>query len=179
MRCPYNLDALDASVVDEAFHSHPALVEANDYRGSTSYGGAHHAAAIFADPLPEPVRTATELPFDGEGLPALRRIVTRHALDAGLGDDQAMDVALAVTELATNSVRHAGGRGSLRLWQDHDAFACEITDSGHVEDLLVGRRRPPLDAQGGRGVWLAHQLTDLVQIRSASTGTAVRVLTWR
>jgi anti-sigma regulatory factor (Ser/Thr protein kinase) len=179
LRCPYDLDTLAPEVVDAAFHSHPAIVEADDYRGSTVYGGSHHAAALFAAQLPEPDRCVTDMPFDRDSLSPIRHVVVRRALAAGLDQDRAMDVALAVTELATNSVLHAGGRGSLRVWQDDEVFACEVSDAGHVDDPLVGRRRPPTDGQGGRGVWLAHQLMDLVQIRSASTGTAVRVLSWR
>jgi hypothetical protein len=40
---------------------------------------------------------------------------------------------------------------------------------------LVGRVRPTPDAQSGRGVWIANQLCDLVQIRSGRSGTVVRV----
>ena len=54
-----------------------------------------------------------------------------------------------------------------------------MQDDGHVEDPLVGRRMPPLEATGGRGVWLANQLVDLVQLRSTQAGTTVRLTTWR
>jgi anti-sigma regulatory factor (Ser/Thr protein kinase) len=37
---------------------------------------------------------------------------------------------------------------------------------------------PPLSDEGGRGLWLANQLCDLVQIRSGENGTVVRLLTW-
>jgi len=37
---------------------------------------------------------------------------------------------------------------------------------------------PPLSTEGGRGLWLANQLCDLVQIRSAASGTAVRLVSW-
>jgi hypothetical protein len=69
---PYDVDALGAEVVDRTLHSHPAVVEADGFRGSTVYGGG----------------------------------------------------------------------------------------------------------EGGRGVWLAHQLCDLVQLRTAPSGTAVRTFSW-
>jgi hypothetical protein len=63
----------------------------------------------------------------------------------------------------------------LRLWEQDDRLVCEVQDAGRVEDPLVGRRPPSLGAVGGRGVWLAHQLCDLVQLRSGPAGTTVRL----
>ena len=34
---------------------------------------------------------------------------------------------------------------------------------------------PPIEQYGGRGLWIVNQLCDLVQIRSAPSGTVVRV----
>ena len=62
---------------------------------------------------------------------------------------------LAANEIATNSIRHGGGEGTLLAWIDGDAVVCEISDEGQITDPLVGRRRPPADAAGGRGLWLA------------------------
>jgi anti-sigma regulatory factor (Ser/Thr protein kinase) len=36
---------------------------------------------------------------------------------------------------------------------------------------------PPIEQYGGRGLWIVNQLCDLVQIRSAPSGTVVRVHT--
>jgi anti-sigma regulatory factor (Ser/Thr protein kinase) len=179
LRCPYQLDALETSVVDQAMHSHPTVFDTGNLRGSTSYGGLQHAHDIFRRPLPEPPVRAPAVHFDGRNLSAIRTVVRRQAHNAGVAHDRADDLALAVTEIATNSIRHGGGQGSLRMWHDDDAFACEIRDDGHLDNVLVGRRAPALDAQSGRGVWLAHQLTDLVQIRSSESGTTTRVSTWR
>ena len=82
---------------------------------------------------------------------------------------------LAVGELAANSVRHGGGRGILRIWRTEAALVCEVRDRGHIDDPLVGRRRPPLAQLGGRGLWIANSVCDLVQVRSNAQGTAVRV----
>ena len=51
---------------------------------------------------------------------------------------------------------------------------CEVRDEGRVSDPLVGRVRPTIDRRDGRGLWLVHQLCDLVQIRSGDDGTVVR-----
>lgn len=83
---------------------------------------------------------------------------------------------LTVSELATNSIRHGGGEGSLRLWVEEGTLLCEISDRGLISDPLVGRVGPALEQPSGRGLWLVQQLCDLAQVRSSpQDGTRVRV----
>ena len=51
----------------------------------------------------------------------------------------------------------------------------EFEDSGSIEAPLAGRLRPGPTQDGGRGLWLANQLCDLVQIRSRPGRTTVRL----
>jgi anti-sigma regulatory factor (Ser/Thr protein kinase) len=178
LRCPYDVSALDGDVLDEAARSHPVLVEDTELSGSKLYGGAHHATEVFDHDLPAPTGAVVELSFDASGLPAVRDVVTGRATLLSVPPDKVSDLALAVHEIATNSLRHGGGRGVLRVWQEPDALVCEIRDAGRVEDPLVGRRSPVVTQEGGRGVWMANQLCDLVQLRSSAAGTTVRVMTW-
>jgi anti-sigma regulatory factor (Ser/Thr protein kinase) len=64
------------------------------------------------------------------------------------------------------------------MWLERGAAVVQFTDRGTVRDPLTGRLSPPLDAAGGRGLYLVNQLCDLVQVRSSDRGTTVRVLTW-
>jgi anti-sigma regulatory factor (Ser/Thr protein kinase) len=178
LRCPYDAEALDDEVLEEASRSHPVLVEGQDYRGSLLYGGVDHVATSFTAPLPAPREPRDDLPFDQDSVRSVRPLVLASAADAGVPAPRAADVALAVVEAATNSVRHGGGHGTLRVWEQDGALVCEVRDAGRIDDPLVGRRVPPLDAEGGRGLWLVNQLSDLVQVRSNDEGTAVRVHTW-
>jgi anti-sigma regulatory factor (Ser/Thr protein kinase) len=82
---------------------------------------------------------------------------------------------LAVNELATNSMRHGGGRGVLSVWQENGTLLCEVTDRGHIADPLAGRERPPDARGGGRGLWLVNHLCDLVQVRSLHGGNVIRL----
>ena len=81
---------------------------------------------------------------------------------------------LAANELASNSVRHGGGFGVLRVWVDGDAVVCEVRDQGRIGDPLAGRHTPQLDQVGGWGLWIVNQTCDLVEVRSGSAGTVVR-----
>ena len=85
------------------------------------------------------------------------------------------DFVLAVNEIAANSLRHGGGHGSYTVWHDDDVLYCEIRDAGEIADPLVGRIRPPARQVSGRGVWIANQACDLVQVRTGPTGTVVRL----
>lgn len=179
LRCAYDGRALDDDTLLEVSRSHPALVEDGTYRGSLHYGGLAHVDTTVAARLPDAQGPTVEVPFDRTGLAALRPRVFAAADAAGLAAERSAELALAVTEAATNSVRHGGGSGVLRLWRQDGALVCEVRDAGLLEDPLAGRRLPPADAEGGRGLWLVHQLADLVQVRSsAADGTTVRIHTW-
>jgi polyphosphate glucokinase len=84
-----------------------------------------------------------------------------------------------------NVVRHTGGTGRLRVWTSSPgidgpaAVVCEVADGGQaagpIADPMVGRERPATGRDSGRGLWLANQLCDLVQLRTSGTGTVVRM----
>lgn len=173
--CPYDTEALDAAVVDEARRRHPFLLRGRSHQQSANYRDNGMATAPFGDPLPEPPGRPLELAFGAGPLDALRKFVSRHAAGAGLGVTRTDDLVLAVNEVATNSLRHGGGGGILRMWQNGDPVICEISDQGYVDQPLVGREYPTTDKDSGRGLWLANGLCDLVQLQSTRTGTIVRL----
>jgi anti-sigma regulatory factor (Ser/Thr protein kinase) len=113
--------------------------------------------------------------FDLEGLARVRRIVEGAAQRAGLEDPHGTDLVLAANELAANSLVHGGGTGTLRVWREGDRIVVEVEDRGRIVEPLVSRIRPLPNQVGGRGLWLADQLCDLVQIRSGAWGTKVRL----
>jgi anti-sigma regulatory factor (Ser/Thr protein kinase) len=82
---------------------------------------------------------------------------------------------LAVSEVAANTVRHAGSPGSMEIWSDAKEIVCEIRDGGVITDPLAGQHPPPPDANGGHGLWIVHQVCDQVELESGETGTTVRM----
>ncbi len=170
--CPYDT-ALDPAVLDEARRSHPFVSEHGIATPSAGYVGLA-VAERFGEPLPEPTSPPHEREFETGSLEALRTLVAREARAAGLAPTRVEYLVLAVNELATNSLRHGGGEGMLRIWSDDETLYCEIRDGGRIDDPLAGRARPGPTSEGGRGLWLVNQLCDLVQVRS-SPGNVVRV----
>jgi anti-sigma regulatory factor (Ser/Thr protein kinase) len=172
--CPYDLDAFDAAVIEHALAAHPLVRRDGQAGPSASYAGVD-AVRPFDAALAEPRGESHSLRFTITSLHELRALVSREAAAAALGEVRAENVCLAVNELASNSVRHGGGGGELRIWSEDGVFVCEVSDRGRIEDTLVGRLHPSPDQQSGRGLWLVNQLCDLVQIRSTAAGTVVRV----
>jgi len=142
---------------------------------SPRYPGVGELAGPFSVSLPEPPGSPVEFMFGTGSLAVLRSLVSREAGQAGLSPGRAGDMVTAVNEVASNSLRHAGGRGRLRMWHTPDSVICEVSDDGHIDDPLVGRVRPDVDDRGGRGLWMVNHLCELVQLRSTPTGTTVRM----
>jgi anti-sigma regulatory factor (Ser/Thr protein kinase) len=174
--CPYDVSSLPEEVVAEAIRNHP-VVHA-DRNTEVRYGGHDHALDRFATPLAPPPSDATSVDFGERDLAGVRSVVARVCEQVALGGDRADDIVLAAHELATNSILHGGGHGSLTVWQEPDALVVEIRDSGRIDDPLVGRGTVDLTSEHGRGIWMANQLCDLVQVRSTGGGTQVRLYAW-
>lgn len=175
--CPYDLAALDAATIDAARTTHPALMHEGVSRRNGAYLPLDIAPGPFNGSLPAPPADHEQLLFTRMGLSAVRNLVAARAEAGGLSVVTGEELVLAINELATNSVQYGGGGGTLRIWSEPGAFVCEVRDRGFIRDPLVGRLAPPVDQHGGRGLWLVNQLCDLVQIRSAPSGTVVRVHT--
>jgi anti-sigma regulatory factor (Ser/Thr protein kinase) len=173
--CPYDLDTLDEQVITAARSSHPFLAQDGASILSDSYMHAHQRAGPFDGTLPEPAGSIRELWFSSGDLTSLRGLVSYEAANASLEADRADELVLAVNELATNSLRHGGGSGTLRIWTEDETLMCEVRDAGHITDPLVGRIPPAPEQRSGRGLWVVNHLCDLVQIRSTPTGSVIRV----
>ena len=176
--CPYDEDRLPRAITRGALHTHPIRSTSAERLPSDAYA-AHGVADAFGAVLPRPTDAVLRGVFGPDDILATRRTVAQYARRCGLSEEQVEVLELAASELATNSIRHGGGTGTVAMWLDPDAVVVEFSDSGRVADPLTGRLMPPLESEGGRGVYLVNQLCDLVQLRSSDSGTTVRVLTWR
>jgi anti-sigma regulatory factor (Ser/Thr protein kinase) len=175
--CPYDSKGLDPDVIGDAARTHPIMVHGDDRRPSDGYADPGDVVAAFNRPLPEPAGSPPMLTFDVEDLPAVRQFVAHHATRMGLPAERIGDVQLAINELATNSIIHAGGPGVLRVWYDAEGghVVCEIRDSGRFTDRLAGRIPPSVTSEGGRGLLLVNYLCDLVRVHTGEAQTTIRL----
>lgn len=170
--CPYDSAGLDDDVLEEASHSHPFVAGG---AGGPNAGCLDVPARPFAGTLSPCPPEADTIEFGREGLTAVRSLVAARAAGAGLSGTRREDLVLAASEVAANSVAHGGGSGRLSVWSDLERIYVESEDMGLIEASLTGRVEPEITQIDGRGLWLANQLCDLVQIRSGPRGTRVRL----
>ena len=151
------------------------IVAGKRRRTQPRYTRAGPGGVALNQPLPEPAAATTELIFDVSGLRGVRLLVGEFARKAGLTDGRVSDLQVAVNEIATNTLVHGGGPGTLRIWQDPDRILCDVRGPGEITDWLAGRVRPVDNSESGRGLLVANRLCDLVQTYSGPSGTTTRL----
>lgn len=174
--CPYDTRTLPAAVVDHALRTHPVVMDEAGIAPSPDFVDTRaFSAELDRIGLEEAPSRVAELPLNGS-LDDVRRFVVEEARRAGVASDVLPDLTLAAHEIVTNARTHGRGRGVVRTWTAEQEFVCEVADTGPgMEDPLVGHVEPGEARTGGRGLWLARHLCDLVQVRSGPAGTVVRL----
>lgn len=170
--CSYDGSALPDEVLAGVARTHRAVLRDGSREPSGDY---LRECDCYSGKLPRHPADAEAFPYDRVRLAAVRKRVRRAAGDAGIGPGRTADLVAAASELAANSVAHGGGTGTMYLWRKGDHLLIDFEDRGTIDEPLAGRLGPASDQRGGRGLWLANQLCDLVQIRSGVLGTTVRV----
>lgn len=171
--CPYDAASLGPELIAGAERTHPAIMQNGNVRRSRAFA----AAQLITDatgPLPSPPAGSRTLTYrEDPGL--ARRFVRNLAAAAGLAEPRLTDLVIAVGELAANTLRHTRGAGTVRVWAGRDEVICEVRDRGYIRDPLAGRRCPAADAGQGHGLWVVHQVCDLVEMRTGPAGTVFRL----
>jgi anti-sigma regulatory factor (Ser/Thr protein kinase) len=113
--------------------------------------------------------------FGRDEITVLRHEVSDRLIAAGLTGDRLHGFVLAVNEVITNVVLHAGGHGRIVLRLAGSSAWCTVTDSGPgIPARHLGRPDVPGAFEvGGRGIWLAHQLCDEVTMATGPIGTTI------
>jgi hypothetical protein len=173
--CPYDVENLDPEAVRGAELTHPQVIYGDGAPApSPHYGDPEELLRGAPWPLEAPPGSASEHPFDGD-LGALRRSVEQDPAVRDLSSERRFDLVFAINEAVTNAAVHSDGRCRTRIWSDNGAVVSEVNSPASLPDSLAGRRRPPLDATAGRGLWLINQVCDLVELRSGQGGTTLRM----
>ncbi|MET8093517.1 ATP-binding protein [Micromonospora sp. NPDC005220] len=129
-----------------------------------------HAVAEEPPSAPRVDTMAYEVATD---LRPLRAFVCHGAMAQGLSAERVELLALAVSELATNTLQHTTGGGLVRLWAEGDQVFCDVVDQGPPRAL--GRDMPAANAVRGRGLAIVEQICDEVRVLTAGEGTVVRI----
>jgi anti-sigma regulatory factor (Ser/Thr protein kinase) len=98
---------------------------------------------------------SAEFPATPDSIAAARRFVATQL--AAVRDDDRDAVTLMVSELATNSVRHAKSPYRVAIRRRGGTVRVEVSDSGH--GLALVREPAPRDPHG-RGLHIVNKLAD-------------------
>jgi anti-sigma regulatory factor (Ser/Thr protein kinase) len=172
--CPYDRTRLAPGVIADAEHTHPVLITGGRSQPSRAYPEAGVFPAGCDRPLPRPPARAAVLTYRDD-LAGVRAFAAGQARRAGLDASRTRDLVIALSELAANTWRHTDAGGTLHIWAADGELLGQVHDSGHISDPLAGRRRPVPGAVNGNGLWVVYQLCDLVELRTARTGTTIRL----
>ena len=111
-------------------------------------------------------------------LSGLRSALGAWAVGHGFTEEATEDLVVAAIEVATNGLRHGGAPVRVRTWHHDGTLVVQCDDAGKQPiPATAGYYRPhPLAAAaGGRGLWLARQLADMVTVVSGPGRSAVRL----
>jgi anti-sigma regulatory factor (Ser/Thr protein kinase) len=172
--CPYDVARLPEWVIADARRTHPVLVSRGTNLRSTAFDGSGLVPEDCDEPLPR-VPARAFVAHYRSNLRDIRNLIGEHARLAGLAQARAVDLILAVSEVAANTLRHTASGGTISIWPAAGELVCQLDDTGFIADPLAGRRAPDGDHPGGHGLWLVHQVCDLVELRTSERGTSVRM----
>lgn len=121
-----------------------------------------------------PPARVDEIPVTPE-LSRLRRCVAASSVLAPLSQSQREDFVLAVNEGAINALEYGEEPRIAHLWRQGGSVIADVVARGRVGDPLAGQQRPDPEAIRGRGLWIANQLCDLVELRQEGQTTRLRL----
>ncbi|HEY3896952.1 MAG TPA: sensor histidine kinase [Pseudonocardiaceae bacterium] len=176
--CSYDTRVVDPDFVGGLARTHPEMVVSGHAQPNLGYVEPEQFnAECNSAPLPELPAPALWLSFHRVNqLAVLRDFVTSHAFQAGATVQSTAQFVQAVDEVATNAIEHGGGSGVLQVWPGPESILCQVSDSGAgLRNPLDGHLPPGHRAARGRGLWLARQFSDLVELHSDPEGTTVRL----
>jgi anti-sigma regulatory factor (Ser/Thr protein kinase) len=174
--CPYDRRVLPEDLLAAADRTHPTVHDDGRWRDSAGYQAPERVLAEVPEP-PFPVTgdPVLALPVSGAIARLRTEVRARSNAERWLPPDRTECLLLALSEIATNGIRHGGTRRELRLWVTHEAVVCEMTDDGDAPPGPLAGYLPPTPGMvGGMGLWLVQQLCDALSIRQSGGITRVR-----
>jgi serine phosphatase RsbU (regulator of sigma subunit)/anti-sigma regulatory factor (Ser/Thr protein kinase) len=167
--------------IDEGFQRLGVAARAAAHRTDSSFADCVYRALVDETPLEDdvallaieslPLEDTLEmtLPARPNVLGGLRNTLGRWLRAAGASENELFDIALAVSEAATNAIEHAYGAREATFTVSCERDGQDVTVT--VRDL--GRWRTARRQGGGRGLQIMRSLADSVTVDSDDAGTVV------
>lgn len=176
--CAYDRAAVPEPILLDARRTHPQVISGQARYPSLDYlDPAAFGAGCDRTPRTPPPADAGYLPFAAEcDLQAVRAFATGWAVRHGLAAERVQALETAVTEVATNALRHGTAPMGLRVWTTPGELVCEVGDHGFWQpEPLIGYVPPESVLEPGFGLWTVRLLVDRMRVYAGWDGTFVRL----
>jgi anti-sigma regulatory factor (Ser/Thr protein kinase) len=172
--CPYDTRVLPPALLAQARHTHPTVL-APTRMPSDGYVAVEDFLLSVPEPIPVVSGPPTAVFVLEDTVAPARRAVRHHMAGLGWGgSDRLDDLLLVLSEVASNSICHGRCRRELRVWADEHRVVCQVGDDGPgPSDPLASYQPPSQSVTGGRGLWIAQQLSDVFAVEHRADRTAV------
>jgi anti-sigma regulatory factor (Ser/Thr protein kinase) len=126
---------------------------------------------------PPPADTDLDLTLSSlGGIGSVHTVVRSWAVRQSFSDTAAIDIVIAVAEVATNGIVHGDAPARVRAWRHANTLVVQVDDAGgRPLPPLAGYLAPEVHPDTGRGMWLARQLSDVVKVHTGGGITSVRL----
>ncbi|AFM17041.1 hypothetical protein Mycch_2266 [Mycolicibacterium chubuense NBB4] len=173
MVCPYDQCRLAENCLADACLTHPQLWRCGDPETSSADYAPDDAWHRYNQPLTKGVTAVDFTVRTLADLKNARAFAAAYGKWFGCADDQQSDLALLVSELASESLMYSTGPCSLAFWYHDGYLVCEARDNGRFDDPLSWLRLDAIARTRGIGLMVANAIADLVRCHTAVEGTTV------
>jgi anti-sigma regulatory factor (Ser/Thr protein kinase) len=173
LMCGYNKRELPEPLIEGALATHQEVLN-----GSWQHNSLYRPperVIINRTPRPAELSTLQDVTVESTAR-AFRERLSAELRVARVPDSDVDDSVLAVWEVLTNAWRHRGERVGLKAGRVGDRFVCVVSDNGPgIDDPFAGFLPPHPGLNGGRGLWVARQLTAAMELVHAPGEFSVRL----
>jgi anti-sigma regulatory factor (Ser/Thr protein kinase) len=171
--CPYHISQLDPEVIADARRTHPVLWQNGVFEHENAAYAPDAMLARYNQPLSSDSTAVRYTARRLGDLAGARSFAGAYAEWFGLSANQAADLQLIASELATASLTQAGATCRLALWRQDGHVVCEARDDGCLDDPLAGRRPYASEGERGRGLYVVNAVADLVRTHTTADETTI------
>lgn len=177
--CLYDARIAPADVLETATRRHRHLLDRDGAHRVNHSFELPSGLADFLSAAPDPLELTPPIREIIEPTPGGVRAAVRELSRGVVGGDEEDELLLAVSEVVTNALVHGSPPVRVRIWRAEDRIVVQVHDCGlgpsdPLAGLLPGSGG---DDEGGRGLWLAHQMNLDVALAVGPDGFTVRLRT--
>lgn len=170
--CSYDASGTPDPLLETVWRTHPHVLSDHTWNTSNLYEDPDRLLREVT-PEPAPLSGLRSIPF-GRNPEEFRERLARKMVAERVSEAKALDMLVAANEIVTNAVEHGDGVEDVRVGRAEGRFVCEIVDRGSgFDDPSAGYLAPRPGV--GSGVWVARQLTWLIEFFQSPNGFTTRI----